>query len=231
MTETAPSLTASMPKGKAREFNEADLRVLALVAEYWEDEPDYENICAMLNCGEQNDDRFIEFAHLHTPIFQDVPDEIDETWQNGAMIGGMAMRDWLQLARAYKMAADTMVTQALSRYEADDLAYPIIFLYRHTIELYLKTLLDAPPEDHNLSNLICLLERQAGNKLAPWIGDRVRDFQRIDEQSDVFRYAGGPSCDELWVDVHQLRNVMNRLAEAFESHINPEPSCRSPIER
>lgn len=226
------SLTASKPQGKARQFTDADLRVLALVAEFWEDEPDYENIHAMLNCGEQDDDRFMDFAGLHTPIFQDVPDAIDETWEHGVMIGGMAMRDRLQLARAYKQAADALVTQALSHHEAEELAYPIIFQYRHCIELYIKALLKAPPENHDLNGLMLLLQQQVGRNLVPWIADRVREFHDIDQTSDVFRYAGGPSCNELWIDLHQLKTVMDRLAEAFESHIDSEPCSRwrSPTE-
>jgi DNA-binding transcriptional MerR regulator len=213
------SLTASTPNGNARYFDEADLRVLALVAQYWEEHPDFENIHAMLNCGEYNEERFVEFAKKHTPIFQDVPDEIDETWQHGVVIGGMAMHDRPQVARAYKMAADALVAGALSRLEAHEIDYPIIFLYRHTVELYLKTLLKTPPEHHDLNRLIELLEQQEGNKVAHWIGDRVRDFHKIDQQSDTFRYAGSLPYDELWVDLHRLKTVMDRLIAAFESHI------------
>ena len=83
------SLTANPPKGKERQFCEADLWVLALVAYFWEEDPDLENIHAMLNCGEHRHERFSELARLHTPVFQEVPDEIDETWQHGVLVGGM----------------------------------------------------------------------------------------------------------------------------------------------
>lgn len=87
------SLTANPSKGKERQFTEADLRVLALVADFWEDDPDFENIHAMLNCGEYNDERFAEFARLRTPLFQEIPEEIDETWQHGVLVGGMASKN------------------------------------------------------------------------------------------------------------------------------------------
>ncbi|MBI3467144.1 MAG: MerR family transcriptional regulator [Planctomycetes bacterium] len=220
------TLAANPAKGQTRQFNEADLRALALVAELWEDEPDYENIHAMLNCGEHNGERFTELARLHTPIFQDVPDDIDETWQ-GALIGGMAMRDWVQVARSYKTAADELVRQALSQFEPHEIDYPIIFLYRHSIELYLKTMLKAKPETHVIAELIGLLEQQVGSKLAGWVKDRLWDFHRIDEQSDMFRYAGAPSATELWVNLHQLKGVMDRLAAAFEDHIASETAART----
>jgi DNA-binding transcriptional MerR regulator len=213
------TLGANPPKGKERQFNEADLRALALVAEHWEENPDYENIHSLLNCGTHREERFVEFACLHTPLFQDVPDEIDETWQHGVLIGGMAMRDWLHVARAYKTAADELVKQALSHYEPHEIDYPIIFLYRHCIELFLKTILKTKPGHHIISELIVLLEQQVGGKLDGWIKDRLWDFHKIDEQSDAFRYAGSPSYNEVWVDLYQLTTVMDRLVEAFESHI------------
>lgn len=132
--------------------------MLACIAEYWEDDPDYEDIHYMLNCGEHNEGRYVAFARKHTPIFQDVPDEIDETWQHGVLIGGMAsIRDLSQVARAYKLAADELVAAALARFEALEIDYPILFLYRHTIELYLKAMLRTPPEHHDLNGLMELV--------------------------------------------------------------------------
>ena len=221
------TLTANPPKGRERQFNGADLRALALVAELWEEQPDYENIHAMLNCGEHYEERFLEFSRLQSPLFRDVPDEIDETWQHGALIGGMAMRDWIQVARSYKMAADELVKQALSQHEPHEIDYPIIFLYRHSIELYLKTMLRSKPGHHVIGELIVLLEQQVGGKLDGWVKDRLWDFHKIDEKSDVFRYAGSPSYTELWVDLHQLKAVMDRLISAFEGHITSETTAKA----
>lgn len=212
------SLTATV-KGTEREFGEADLRVLALVSYYWEDDPDLENIHAMLNSGDYNEDVFSEFASLNMPVFQEVPDAIDETWQHGVVVGGMASRNWQQVARAYKKAADELLKQALSQHEPHELDYPIIFLYRHTIEVYLKAMLNAPPETHDLGRLMTLLEQHFGNKIDPWVKDRLQDFQRMDRHSDVFRYAEPPPDGELWVDFHQLKAVMDRLVAAFEHQI------------
>ena len=99
------------------EFGELDLRVLGLVAELWEEEPDLDYIHELLNSGVQHEERFLEFGRLHTTIFQEMPDDIDETWQHGILIGGMAMRDLPQVARAYKSAADKLVESALSKHE------------------------------------------------------------------------------------------------------------------
>jgi len=135
------SLTAIPPKGRERQYRESDLRVLALVAESSASGAENDDIHFLLNNGGQHEDRFIELARLHTTPFQEVPEEIDETWQHGTLIGGMAGRDLLQVARAYKTAADELAKLALSRYEPHELDYPVLFLYRHAIELYLKSML------------------------------------------------------------------------------------------
>jgi hypothetical protein len=156
---------------------------------------------------------------LHSPLFQDVPDEIDETWQHGVVIGGMACRHLVEIARSYKKAADELVRQAFNRCEPHELDFPIFFLYRHSIELYLKVLLDAPPATHDLNELIQLLEKQFGSRLASWIKDRLRDFHEIDQRSDAFRYASSQPSNELWIDFKQLQMVMDRLVRAVETQI------------
>ncbi|MHB0960094.1 MAG: hypothetical protein ACYC0X_19835 [Pirellulaceae bacterium] len=45
--------------------------------------------------------------------------------------------------------------------------------------------------------------------------------------SDMFRYAESPSFNELWVDLYQVKTVMDRLAEAFESYIALKATAKS----
>ncbi|WP_166820087.1 MerR family transcriptional regulator [Thalassoroseus pseudoceratinae] len=213
------SLTANPESGKERHFTESDLRVLAVIAEQVEMDGEADDIHYALNSGRQYDDSLVEVARLHTPIFQDMPGEIDETWRHGAVIGGMGCRDRRQVARAYKLAADELVQVALEKLEPHELDFPILFLYRHTIELYLKAALENPPEHHDLGGLIRSLEAECGNQLAGWIKDRLWDFHEIDRMSDIFRYASPGPPGELWIDFHQLQAVMNKLVEAFEQHL------------
>lgn len=161
----------------------------------------------------------IEHARLHTPIFQEIPDEIDETWQHGAIIGGMAFRDRRQVARSYKLAADELVALALTKHEPHELDSPILFLYRHTVELYLKAALTTPPEHHDLSELIHLLESEGGGQLPDWLRKRLWDFHEIDLQSSIFRYADPGPPGELWIDFHQLQTVTDKLVEGFEEYL------------
>jgi len=100
-----------------------------------------------------------------------MPDEIDETWRHGALIGGMGCRDWRQVARAYKLAADELVKLALTEHERHELDFPILFMYRHTVELYLKAALENPPEHHDLkqSQTPTISEVHAGQSQSPII--------------------------------------------------------------
>lgn len=138
------SLIGQPAKGQERQFSEADLRVLAVIAEHLDLGNDADDVHYALNSGEQYDERLLEFAQLNSPLFQDPSEEMDETWQHGSLIGGMACRDLLEVARAYKLAADELLKQALSKYEPHELDYPVLFLYRHTVEVYLKSVAGQP---------------------------------------------------------------------------------------
>jgi len=213
--------------GRTRLFTETDTRVLALISEYWEDEPDLENIHAMLNSGEQNSEHFVELVHLNTPIFQEVPDDLDETWTHGVLLSSMYLRPLIEVARSYKYAADELVKEALSFQEPHLLDYPIFFTYRHTLELYLKLVLHDQPQakdiGHDLGGLIKAVEKKLGGKSSDWVRSRLHEFNEIDPTSDLFRYADrAPEHRqhvETWVDLCQLKSVMDRLCEAFETHI------------
>jgi hypothetical protein len=51
---------------------------------------------------------------LDKRIFQNIPDEINEDWNHGVIVGGMASSDLL-IARAYKSAGDTLEPASLRR--------------------------------------------------------------------------------------------------------------------
>lgn len=220
------SLTTHPGKGKERQFCEADLRVLAVVAEHLELGNDADDVHYAINSGQQYAEPLVELARLHSPLFQDPSEEMDETWQHGTLIGGMACRDLPQVARAYKLAADELLKQALSKYEPHELDYPVLFLYRHTVEVYLKAALDKPPEHHDLSRLIQLLESECGKKIAGWVKDRLWDFHRIDNLAAQFRYADPPADGELWIDFHQLQAVIDKLVQAIEQYMEQKRRAR-----
>ena len=161
---------------------------------------------------------------LTQPVFREVPEDINEDWNWGVLVGGMASNDLLN-ARAFKRAADVLVDEGLKSEAPYEVAYPILYLYRHAIELYLKAIVRPAKLDHKLGPLVISLEAlfksKYRQKLPAWTKDRLKDFARIDVDSFAFRYASDkhrqPTIpSEWWVELGHLRTVMSRLVEGFE---------------
>jgi DNA-binding transcriptional MerR regulator len=210
------SAAANPSKGKTRRFSDEDLRVLALVASQINNGAEIDDIRPLLDDGGQNEDPWLKWSLIHSPLFQDdAPDEIDETWY-GTIIGGMASRSkHADVALAYWKAAKELLKRARREYEPNELDFPILFLVRHCLEIYLKAMLKKPPEHHDLEKLSLLVEKERGNRLADGVIDRVHDFHQIDIKSSMFRY-GSWAPGEYWVDFHHLSVVMEELTGAFE---------------
>jgi hypothetical protein len=220
------SSKANPLKGQVRYFTQDDLMVLALVADYWENEPDYENIYAHLNCEDHHSERYVTLAYVNTPIFQDIPDDF-EGGEYPALIGfgGWKQEESelsLRIADAYKMAGDQLVTTAISSHTAYELFYPIIFTYRHAIEVYLKILLfpDKYDTTHELSPLIQACENKYGKEFSKWSKDRLYEFEEIDRKSDAFRYADSKTpypSREMIINLRQLRVVVDHLCTGMKN--------------
>lgn len=196
--------------------------VLALVAEHWEPEPDYENICAKLNCGESHNEKYVQLAYLNTPLFRGAEELIDA---GTIVLGGMrqqAGKANLDIAEAYKAAGDELVRVALSLDSVQELSYPILFSYRHALEVYLKLVVPQKDDTHDFTRLINALESKHLTPFAQWARDRLLEFHQMDPFSDTFRYAEGRKslpADELTVNVRQLRVVVNRLCSGLKEEV------------
>ena len=46
------------------------------------------------------DDEDREILYLHTPILQEPPDDLDETWRHGIFLNGGGVDEYLELARS-----------------------------------------------------------------------------------------------------------------------------------
>ena len=65
------SLAARPGKGQERQFSEADLRVLAVVADHLELGNDADDVRYALNSGEHYSERLVEIGRLNSPLFQE----------------------------------------------------------------------------------------------------------------------------------------------------------------
>jgi hypothetical protein len=82
------SREANPAKSLPRAFTDEDVLVLIYVSLHWEEHPDIEAIRIGLNCENHHDDRYRESLYLNTPILQEPPDGLDETWTYGILLNG-----------------------------------------------------------------------------------------------------------------------------------------------
>lgn len=213
---------ATPPKGTPRVFSAEDLRVLAYVYMYWEEQPDFESIKIGLNTDSHFDEPYDEFLATVTPLFQELPDDLDESWRHGTVIGGMVEGgDTFALAESYKLAGDRLVDAATSTDEAFDLIYPVIYNYRHAAELYLKATVTYYKEDHDLSWLLQEFKKELkaefNSTLPQWFENIILAFNDFDPDSTTFRYGGSFIPGEVWVDLVHMKTLMGWLARSFQN--------------
>jgi len=147
-----------------------------------------------------------------------------------------AQSDWGALAFGFKKAADLLVSAQLEIFRHGDYTvYPIVYLYRHHIELALKeiisrggSLLDPPvgvPPHHSLRRLWTRCKRIL-KRLD--IGDDIPELQpfensiqqlgKYDQTSESFRYPlkrfGQPALppDLESIDIENLRRVAEGMS-------------------
>lgn len=214
---------ANPPKGNPRCFSLDDLYVLAYVCGYWEENPDFENIKYGLNCDHHRDEPYRELVAAATPLFQEPPEDLDETWRHGALVGGIVTGtfDRLTLADSYKRAGDILVDSALQTWEASELIYPVLYNYRHATELYLKAVLSPAKLDHDLKPLLDMLEQslqsEFKSEVPAWFKGVVLDFVDFDPTSTTFRYGDSNVKwgDEHWVDLPHVKLRMGWVSTSF----------------
>jgi len=155
---------------------------------------------------------------VEDPIFGE-PWDVEPEANYGVLIGGMATYDEELMAMAYKVAADGLVEQALrSKDRSWEVVPPILFLYRHTVELYLKWVVQPVKRDHSLLELVeqasDIAKRRVGKSFPNWVKARLLEFARYDPGGTTFRYADSrqplPS-EEHWIHLDHLRQVIEVL--------------------
>lgn len=151
----------------------------------------------------------------------------------GFMLGGMVLPTRLELSRQYFDAANELV-ESIKRLDHEDftLANPVLFLYRHALELALKATLIFRPEGsatgHELGSLAKQFEAfilsSYKEQVPAWITSRLKELAAIDPGSMAFRYAedkydGAKKCSpvagEIFVGLGHLQRVMADLYAAL----------------
>lgn len=218
------SQLANPPKGRSRAFTDQDVLALAHVALHWEDNPDIEAIGIGLNQQEfYHDEKGWEILYLHTPILQEPPDDLDETWRHGVFLNGGGVGEYLELARSYRQGAEALLDSALNSGEPRDWGYPVLFAYRHALELYLKIIGDIKEPTHSLKTCVGQVEKRHRNRIGSPIREWILEFDKIDPSGTTFRYADDEGCTlsyaEFWIDFAQLKFAMARVFQTVDQTI------------
>ena len=158
-------------------------------------------------------------------IFEELPEGLDETWTHGVLVGGMASApNDLEIARAYRAAAGALIGPALAGGEAWNFTYPILFLYRHALELYLKAIVRPARLNHDLGPLLDAFQVIVCERCKQEIPESVREDLQVFAGLDAMglryshnlkgRWSGLPG--EYWVSLTNLETKMDAIFDALE---------------
>jgi len=168
------------------------------------------------------------FSHdqMHRPLFEEPTPEIEREHPldgpYGFLLGGGANLSLQEIGQQYFDAADALV-ELITSQEVEDykLGNPVIYLYRHSIELFLKAILPGA-RGHNLEALAGKFEAFVRVEFAAavpdWIIGRLKEISRLDPDSATFRYNQNPNLlqeGEFHVDLLHLQRTMHALNTAL----------------
>lgn len=164
--------------------------------------------------------------NLNWRLFADPPDEPEMRY--GAMLvnyNGNTARNTYDMAMSYRVAAFRLLDAACEHGEAWESVDPILFCFRHALELNLKSLHRGERlRVHGLKAMTDALHARLSTRYpvqqVDWLRDRLHEFDTVDPRSTAFRYddAASPSTPpELWVDFAKLRQIMNTMFEALDA--------------
>jgi hypothetical protein len=178
----------------------------------------------------------------------------DDWWMNARLdIYGV---HWDTYARGYKCAADALVEHAAKhKHELDSLVYPIIFLYRHYLELRMKELIltgsrlpDVAVREgwRNTHDLTCLWGccRQVLQKVWPEgpkrdldaVQNCIQQLAQVDAKSEVFRYPSGRQGESFetkpsHINLRNFAEVVGRVAGLLDSAGMGVSACIEDVEQ
>jgi hypothetical protein len=211
---------ANPGKGRAREFTDSDVFALMYVVIHWEDRPDIEAIRSGLNCGDQFEDpRFRKILYSHTRLLQEPPVDLGEPWRHGISPSIGVDADF-ELARSFRQSADALLKSALQSGEPGVSGVPVLFTYRHALELYLKILGDIKHLTHSLEDCLNSVERRLGSRISLPIRGWIIELGQIDPKGTAFRYAddqaGTLRYSEYWIDLDHVKHAMTKVFDALD---------------
>ena len=180
------------------------------------------------------DSQMFSDADLVEPIFTAPPDDIgrEDAWGGpyGFLIGGRMGEPppRQEIATQYFDAANQLVNNIHGQKVEDyTIALPVLFLYRHAIELIMKVAMRGE-DGHELDKLAdqfsAFIEREYKEKVPAWLMNRLYEVADIDPRSTSFRYAvkartrkeNIPLGGEYFINLPHLKRSMTALFEVLK---------------
>jgi len=212
--------SANPEKGVPRSFTTADVLVFLYVSHFWEDDPDIEAIVVGLNSGEHLEDMYVHFLWNRIPLLEnDVPEHLDEPSRYGLSVSPHIHLTRIEIARSYHQAANVLWDNANDSGFPMLECYPVLFSYRHALELYLKLFADVGKE-HSLELCMEAVEKHHKQKMPPLFKEWIMTLHRMDETGCNFRYEPETECTMdhgQWLDWSHFRYAMDTLFRALDS--------------
>jgi hypothetical protein len=132
------------------------------------------------------------------PLFKEPSDDLEreDEWgePKGFLVGGWGFYPLRVLAQQYFDAASILV-RAVERNQWEDykLAFPVLYLYRHFLELMLKAVLEDPPRTHDIERLTSEVEAEVqahfGQPIPAVVKTWLYEFATRDRASTAYRYG------------------------------------------
>jgi hypothetical protein len=163
-----------------------------------------------------------------TVFREDFPDDPDFPC---VIVGGMGTEpSSVDMANSYILAATLLIDSWEGRKEPWMVCYPILYLCRHALELYLKAALPLRPKpDHNLRPLIDDFRSLLRERLNTDIPERLRKdlyaLASIDPDGQSFRYVTTREGlqlfvpGEYWVPLCDLRQFIEVMSSGIKKAI------------
>jgi hypothetical protein len=147
----------------------------------------------------------------------------------GFIIGGTANLALQHVGQQYFDAA-FLLSETIRNgdWENHRLTNPVLYLYRHSIELFLKAALGGREKTHDLAGLSdefrTFVKAEFDADLPDWISNRLKELSALDPRSTAFRYSQNfdrvsktdlPVKGEFHVDLAHLHSAMFALNSAL----------------
>lgn len=169
----------------------------------------------------------MDFQYLSNKILHNPLDVPDSELNGYVLIGGFAdMQSLLTIAESYKSRADDLVEITVRDSDiAYEYTFPILFLYRHSLELFLKSLKSDFKRKHPFEDLIKNIKDRAKNRIPDdalnELIARINEFIEMDNRSTRFRY-GNQIGEEFLVHLNQLRQTFNEMVTIIKLIQSPD---------